>query len=944
MTWRNLSDSGWWAGGVAIALSFQGSAAIAQIIPDATLPLNSQVAPGCTVCPIEGGTIRGNNLFHSFTQFSIPTGGQALFNNPVSIQNILTRVTGSNLSTIDGLIQANGTANLFILNPNGIVFGQNARLQIGGSFVASTANAIQFGDQGFFSAINPESPGLLTINPSAFWFNRTPVGRIENQAIPGLQVPNGRSLLFVGGDLWLDRGRLLAPGGHIELGGLAESGAIGLKVNGSTLQLELPQGRLRGDVVLRNGADINARANNNGSITIYAQNLDLSGSSRIRTGIATTPSSALSRAGDITIDAIETVSVTDSSFISNALLATFGNTGDIQIRSGSLLLNQAAFISTSTFGRGNSGAINVVTRDDITIADGAFIATNVLGRGVSGDITIRAGGNIALFSSNEAISQISASLGSTGSNSTTVVGAGGNIDITAKTLVMNERSRINTSTFGRGNAGNITVDVQDSISLNGDSALFTTVAPIAIGNGGAITIRTGQFALTNGGELLSSTEGRGDAGNLFVTARQAVAIDGRTRILFDGRLIDVPSAVVSTVVEGAIGNGGNITITTPHLKLSDGGVVDAAARGQGNGGSITINANSLEAESGGQIVTSTFSNGKAGDITLNLTEQLTLTGIDSTYAARLAELGRLANIDAASGLFANTTSTSTGNGGNIIIDPQIIRVQDGAKIVVDSRGTGRGGSIEIQAGRLILDNGGRISAETASSQGGNISLNVDDYILLRRGSFISTTAGTAQAGGDGGNISIATKFVVTNKIENSDITANAFTGRGGNVRISAIGIYGLEFRPGLTPFSDITASSAFGISGTVLLDTPDLDPNRGLQELPADLADASNLINQTACRVTGSSEFVITGRSGVPDSPDRALNADSSWEDWRIEPGSEGVREQGRRSTTQHSPPIVEAQALKRDENGDLWLVAAEQPSSGGWWAVPNCQSVQSGG
>ncbi|WP_414518932.1 filamentous hemagglutinin N-terminal domain-containing protein, partial [Nostoc sp. PCC 9305] len=418
--------------------------ALAQITPDGTLDNNSStIAPnvnikGNAADRIDGGATRGANLFHSFQEFNVGESQRVYFANPTGISNILTRVTESNISNILGTLGVNGGANLFLINPNGIFFGQNARLDVPGSFVASTANSFVFGNGLEFSATNPQTPSsLLTVNPSALLFNQLPAGRIENRSIApagidaagfnvyGLRVGDGKSLLLVGGNVIIDGGQLNAYGGRVELGGLAAVGNVNLLFNGDNLSLKFPLNVTRAFVSLTNQARVYVEAAGGGDIAIDARNIDILGGSQLSAGIAYGLGQPEATAGDITLNATGEIQVADSgSRILNLVSQdSKGNGGNITIDSGDFSLRDGAQLQALTSGVGNAGNVTVNARNAVDLA-----------------------GNAAIFSTVEAGS----------------VGKGGNININATTLSLTDGARLSTSTSGVGNAGNVTVGAKNA--------------------------------------------------------------------------------------------------------------------------------------------------------------------------------------------------------------------------------------------------------------------------------------------------------------------------------------------------------------------------------------------------------------------------------------------------------------------------------------------------
>ncbi|MEI2581839.1 S-layer family protein, partial [Scytonema sp. PRP1] len=501
---------------------------------------------------------------------------------------------------------------------------------------------------------------------------------------------------------------------------------------------------------------------------------------------------------------------------------------------------------------------------------------------------------------------------------------------------------------GEGQAGNVNVNVTGAVTIagvnNAPSGIFSYLGSGAIGKGGNINVTSGSVSLTDGARLFASTSGKGDAGSVFVQAKDSVSASGNSYIFSD-------------VEYGAVGNGGNVNINAATLSLKDGAQLSTSVRGASS--------------------TQRAGQGQAGNVDVNVTGAVTIAGKDTGYSGIFSYLGSGAigkggNINVTSGsvsltdgAFLEASSFGQGDAGKIQINAtdwvsvsgigSITGSEARGGLFVLSRSSGAAGDIEVTAPQIRLDNSARFNAESASGNGGNINLRVGDLLLLRRGSFISATAGTDKLGGNGGNITINAPngFIVGVPNENSDITANAFNGTGGKIDINSLGIFNFtqrsredlvgelgtdnpnELNPQQLQTNDITAFSLTNptLSGQIIINTPDVDPSKGFVELPTVLTETSNLIADTSCDAiastdsdTDKSKFTITGRGGLPPSPYEPLSTDVVWLDTRLPAiTSQQQRSQGSAAKPPSKADVVEivpATGWVFDGKGNVTLIS----------------------
>ncbi|MEL7008283.1 MAG: filamentous hemagglutinin N-terminal domain-containing protein [Cyanobacteria bacterium J06588_4] len=792
--------------------------AVAQIIPDDSLGSENSVVDTATINQsaaqlIEGGAVRGENLFHSFENFGVNLGQQVYFANPDGIANILSRVTGDSASAIFGTLGVTGSADLFLLNPHGIVFGENAVLDLNGSFLATTADSFEFANGESYSAVNPDVP-LLSINiPVGLQFG-SEIGAIEirgaghnlgfvnatslpiqNARPLGLEVTSGKDLALIGGKIELVGGNLTAPGGKVSLGSVGEAGEVPLTTD-EGLTFDYDSIVRFDDINLTQASSINLSDIGSGSLQIQAKNIAITENSTI---IANTLGTE--NGGIVNLQATDSLdiigqNITDfpSAIFSQVASEATGNGSDIVFRATEFNLKDNAFIVSSTAGSGKAGTISLAAeratlanRTSRQFGTGLFSQVNQTATGTGGNITLKVGELLELA-------------------------GGGQINL-------------NTNAPGQGGSlflesGRLKISGESSGQFQISSAIITEAGVReTAGNGGDLEINVERLLLEKGGRINSNTKNNGRGGDILIQTSNNDS-DLMDLQVSGTSLTNSASSISTSVLQPqATGDGGDLTINAQHnIVVRDSGFISSETKGFGSSGNLKINAQSLVLENGGQISSLNNGFGESGALSIDAKDIL-VTGTAAT--------GRQ------SGLFTTISRTGTGkessreesttrgtveespevnqNRADFAIASERLTIKEGGAIGSSTSGIVDAADLKlvvtnsliIEGTKALVNNDKTVRTiipsslftrveENASGNGGQLQLSTGELVIDRGATISANTFGAGNAGDiviDGTNNNITVQDSIEIEGIRSGITSgveNPATGDGGDIEITNV--------------------------------------------------------------------------------------------------------------------------------------------------------------
>ncbi len=677
-----------------IVLTLAGPPALAQVLRDGTIgalppgAVDTEAGPGGGLDYLireADGARAGNNLFHSFGQFDLSAGERAIYQGDASIRNLITRVTGGP-SSIDGVIRSEiPGANLYFINPAGVLFGENAELDILGSFHVSTADRLFFDNGGTFEVITPVNATLSTEQVVGFGFLDAPAS-IEVRG-SRLVVARNSDLSLTGGDLIIvgnrsdgTAGGLRAQSGRIDLASLRSGGEVYLDDNGV---LRLANVIARGDV----------RISDNFTITT-------SGIVRTSPLLQFQPQQPTEGSGPVNVYAHD-LTIEDADI--NTLTVTDVDAGDVTLDlDGDLVIRSLPGGQQSGIIAGTGFAIE---KDPEEVLD----PLNPF--------------NVFVFDGSTQITVLNCLTGRCGIRYEDT-GRAGDVNVRAQNVSFEDGGRITARSDGPGTAGTITLAVSDSIVFSGRaktgerSGLASTAdwagnpgqirilsrnadllmhdqASLVIQNSavspptsepGLIEIQVANLDMSTNARIDSSTRGRGDGGRIDITATESVRLDGRTSdALFTG--------ITTLSQPGSSGSAGSVRVETKMLTLTNEAEISARPVGP----DATGDAGNLDF-----VVADTI---RLRDSSISTESQRAAGGNINATFGRLLELER-------SEISASVTQGSESGGNVALTSPGTSLITLDQSSVIAQADQGFGGNILIEASLLLRDEASQISASS----------------------------------------------------------------------------------------------------------------------------------------------------------------------------------------------------------------------------------------